>query len=195
MPILAGNVACSQQQRAALRSSTGSGLKPTLPCTLGNKLSAAKAGHPEARLQSVREAEDHAQQRTWSRECPNSPGHAPRSSVVHLGVGAPVRPSAPPHRQDPARASSSGACDLAAARGYRRHHPWPSAPLVRPFSSSQISGAPLPSLANATPPTVKDSWSDCARRLPGDQPRAPWRSWIVVPPWWVSSLLLPLGGA
>lgn len=155
MPILAGNVACSQQQRAALRGSSGSGLKPTLPCTLGNTLWAAKAGHHEARLQSIREAEDHAQQRTGSRDCPNSPGHVPRSSVVHLGVGAPVRPSAPPHRQNPARASSSGARDLAVARGYRGHHSWPSAPLVRPFLSSQISGAPLPSLATATPTRVK----------------------------------------
>ena len=150
MPILAGNVACSQQQRASLGSSSGSGLRPTLPCTLGNKL-AAKAGHHEARLQSIREAEDHAQQRTGSRECQNSPGHVPRSSVVHLGVGAPVRPSAPSHRQNPARASSSGARDLAAARGYRVHHSWPSAALVRPFLSSQMPRAELPSLATATP--------------------------------------------
>ena len=150
MPILAGNVACSQQQRASLGSSSGSGLRPTLPCTLGNKPAAAKGRH-EARLQSIREAEDHAQQRTGSRECQNSPGHVPRSSVVHLGVGAPVRPSAPSHRQNPARASSSGARDLAAARGYRGHHPWPSAPLVRPFLSSQMPGAPLPSLATITP--------------------------------------------
>ena len=149
MPILAGNVACSQQQRAALGREQWT--EPTLPCTLGNKLAAAKAGRHEAHLQSIREAEDHAQQRTGSRECPNSPGHAPRSSVVHLGVGAPVRPSAPSHRQMSARASGSGARDLAVARGYRVHHPWPSGPLVRPFLSSQMPGAPLPSLATITP--------------------------------------------
>ena len=38
MPILAGNVARSQQQRAALGSSSGSGgLRPTLPYKFGNK--------------------------------------------------------------------------------------------------------------------------------------------------------------